>query len=244
MAQALSWLMRFAPASLGLFYTVDQRLLKFRTGTVVVRRRGVHSQELAPALERYCQHHHALDPFAPRRFASHRLTVVDLTDVGDERALALSAYVGEFLGGLGMSGQTTLHLRAHGQIVAGVDLLRARTDLPVSRQQLAFLRSSQPFLEQAYVCALGLPPATPPGGVVARVQLTRRELEVAELVASGASNAEIAYALGITPATVKSHLVHVFEKLNVRSRTQLAVTFNADPLAGAHPPAPLAPAGC
>ncbi|WP_340540364.1 response regulator transcription factor [Nocardioides sp. GXZ039] len=52
-----------------------------------------------------------------------------------------------------------------------------------------------------------------------QVSLSGREIEVLELVASGASNAEIASSLHITDATVKSHLVHVFSKLGVSSRT-------------------------
>ncbi|MGH3264639.1 MAG: response regulator [Trebonia sp.] len=49
--------------------------------------------------------------------------------------------------------------------------------------------------------------------------LSRRETEVMELVAEGLSNAEIARQLFLTQATVKSHLVHVYTKLGVDSRT-------------------------
>ena len=52
-----------------------------------------------------------------------------------------------------------------------------------------------------------------------QVSLSSREIEVLRLVADGASNSEIAAALHITDATVKSHLVHVFSKLGVASRT-------------------------
>ncbi|MGU3410876.1 response regulator [Microbacterium sp. M1A1_1b] len=52
-----------------------------------------------------------------------------------------------------------------------------------------------------------------------RVSLSARELEVLRLVASGASNGDVAAALHITDATVKTHLVHVFSKLGVSSRT-------------------------
>jgi DNA-binding NarL/FixJ family response regulator len=53
--------------------------------------------------------------------------------------------------------------------------------------------------------------------------LTARELAVAEEVAQGASNREIAGDLGISERTVKSHLSSVFEKLQVRDRVQLAL---------------------
>jgi DNA-binding NarL/FixJ family response regulator len=55
---------------------------------------------------------------------------------------------------------------------------------------------------------------------VTRVQLTPRELATLRLMADGKSNKEIASALGISDRTVKTHLGHLFEKLNVTSRTE------------------------
>jgi len=54
-------------------------------------------------------------------------------------------------------------------------------------------------------------------------QLTPRELEVLALVARGRSNPEIARELFIGEATVKSHLLHVFDKLGVSDRLELAL---------------------
>lgn len=53
--------------------------------------------------------------------------------------------------------------------------------------------------------------------------LTGRELEVLRLVARGDTNAEISLHLGISPHTVKSHVIHIFNKLGVSDRTQAAV---------------------
>jgi DNA-binding NarL/FixJ family response regulator len=53
-----------------------------------------------------------------------------------------------------------------------------------------------------------------------RVKLTERELDVLRLLETGASNREIAKALFVTEATVKTHLVHVFDKLGVDSRAR------------------------
>ncbi|MCQ4627827.1 response regulator transcription factor [Corynebacterium sp. CCUG 65737] len=52
-----------------------------------------------------------------------------------------------------------------------------------------------------------------------RSSLTPRELEVLQLVAGGSSNREIGQRLMLSEATVKSHLVHIYDKLGVRSRT-------------------------
>lgn len=50
-------------------------------------------------------------------------------------------------------------------------------------------------------------------------ELTSRELEIVELVSQGLSNRAIGKRLFISEATVKSHLVHVFGKLDTTSRT-------------------------
>lgn len=53
-----------------------------------------------------------------------------------------------------------------------------------------------------------------------RVRLTDRELEVLSLLDTGATNREIAKALFVTEATVKTHLAHIFDKLGADSRSR------------------------
>lgn len=52
-----------------------------------------------------------------------------------------------------------------------------------------------------------------------RLRLTARQADVLAPVASGASNGEIAAALGTRPTTVAKHLQRVYAKLGVSSRT-------------------------
>ena len=52
--------------------------------------------------------------------------------------------------------------------------------------------------------------------------LSRREMEVASLVAEGATNAQVAGSLFISERTVESHLASIFNKLGVDSRLQVA----------------------
>src|SRR5581483_11903234 len=51
------------------------------------------------------------------------------------------------------------------------------------------------------------------------IPLSARELEVLRLVAAGLSNNEIAARLVVTTSTVKKHLEHIYDRLNVSSRT-------------------------
>ena len=54
-------------------------------------------------------------------------------------------------------------------------------------------------------------------------RLTRREREVLELIAAGRSNKRIAFELGISEKTVKTHVGHLLAKLGVTDRTQAAL---------------------
>ena len=65
--------------------------------------------------------------------------------------------------------------------------------------------------------------ATPRLNIDSEVPLTRRESEVLKLLASGATNKEIARGLNISYETVKEHVQHILRKIGVSDRTQAAV---------------------
>jgi DNA-binding NarL/FixJ family response regulator len=64
-------------------------------------------------------------------------------------------------------------------------------------------------------------------------QLSARELEILALVAEGFPNKEIASRLFISNATVRTHLMHIYEKLHVRCRTEAAAKYLRSKPAGA-----------
>jgi non-specific serine/threonine protein kinase len=66
-------------------------------------------------------------------------------------------------------------------------------------------------------------PESPPRTAGAnRVGLSKRQQQVAALVAQGQSNREIAAALAVSVRTVDTHVVHILDKLGVSSRAQIA----------------------
>jgi DNA-binding NarL/FixJ family response regulator len=65
--------------------------------------------------------------------------------------------------------------------------------------------------------------------------LTRREREVLELIARGRSNKRIAFELGISEKTVKTHVGHLLAKLGVTDRTQAALMAVEEGLVGPRP---------
>jgi len=58
--------------------------------------------------------------------------------------------------------------------------------------------------------------------VSGKAMLTKREAQLARLVAKGLTNAQIAARLGLSERTVDAHLEHIRSKLGVRSRAQVA----------------------
>jgi DNA-binding NarL/FixJ family response regulator len=64
------------------------------------------------------------------------------------------------------------------------------------------------------------PPKQPPANLE---QLTARETEVLHLLARGLANAEIAKQLYISEATVRTHVLHVLQKLNLRDRIHAVI---------------------
>jgi DNA-binding CsgD family transcriptional regulator/tetratricopeptide (TPR) repeat protein len=142
-----------------------------------------------------------------------------------ERALALSQEIG-----LG-----PLEIRVHAALA---HLYQAAYDPGAAERELAAARAvidrlaagyADPALRAEFVArmaaALPRPPSLPPlqaaklrfGG------LTRREREVAALIAQGKSNRDIAAALVVSERTVTTHVTNILNKLGFTSRSQVAV---------------------
>jgi non-specific serine/threonine protein kinase len=102
----------------------------------------------------------------------------------------------------------------------------ARAALGEQRFDELLSRGLAMHLADALAMAKGeTPPARILGGdsgASAVRQLTRREKEIAALVAAGLGNREIAARLFLSKRTVDSHMEHIFTKLGLSSRTQLA----------------------
>ncbi|HEX6606676.1 MAG TPA: LuxR C-terminal-related transcriptional regulator, partial [Chloroflexia bacterium] len=100
--------------------------------------------------------------------------------------------------------------------------LRARLPAPLWRQ-LRHAGQALP-VEQAVAYALaGEEPAGPQQPPARFGGLTDREREVAALIAQGATNRAIAEALVISERTVERHVANIFAKLDMGSRSQIAV---------------------
>lgn len=57
------------------------------------------------------------------------------------------------------------------------------------------------------------------------MEFTRREDQIIKLVAEGKSNEEVGRELGISKNTVKMHITHILDKLQLKDRTQIVIYY-------------------
>jgi DNA-binding CsgD family transcriptional regulator len=129
------------------------------------------------------------------------------------------------VGRLPLPFQRALLELAYGQVLRRAGHRRAAADqLQAARDRLAGLRA-RPYLERCEreLTACGLTPGKRSAFDPSR--LTAQELAVARLVAGGMSNRQVASELFISIKTVQFHLTHIYAKLGLGSRVELAAQF-------------------
>ena len=99
---------------------------------------------------------------------------------------------------------------------AGASAFCVKTAAP--EDLLAAIR--QAFEVSIYLAHSGTSTAQPESPVFDAMDLTRREIEILQLVAEGHSNSQLARMLWVTEQTVKFHLSNIYRKLDVANRTE------------------------
>jgi non-specific serine/threonine protein kinase len=108
-------------------------------------------------------------------------------------------------------------------------LRAARAAVPGADYRAAFAKGSAMDQAAAIAFALGESPPRRPAAPADQPRLTRRERDVAALVAQGMSNSQIAATLVISVRTVETHMQHIMDKLGCGTRAQIAAWSAAPP---------------
>ena len=172
-------------------------------------------------LQRYC----SLDPLHPARYAGQQGRVLTLARELPQTQRHKSVYWQRFLRPHQVVDVMELLVRIDGHVVGAFSLLRFAPDAPFRAAEVESANALAPLLEVAMAPTLRREPALrvpkPDADMPERaVRLTHREEQVARLVRSGLSNKQIARHLALGQPTVKPHLLHIFRKLGVSSRTE------------------------
>jgi DNA-binding CsgD family transcriptional regulator len=218
LAQMLDLLSAFVAPACAIAYILDGNGVEDPT---VLRCAPGHDPARAENLVRLLRQLEPIDPFSPRRAEASRVTVLSATDVGGEDRYARSPH-GVHLRRHGYGTPVALYLRSAGALAAAIVLVREAGAPPFDAHAVHLVGELHDLLAQAL--DLTAAPLVPAFRELPRTAtLTTRETEVAALVAGGARNHDIARTLGVSESTVKAHLTSVYTKLQIRSRTQLAV---------------------
>jgi DNA-binding CsgD family transcriptional regulator len=165
---------------------------------------------ITPALQAAFARHMLEHPLI-RHYAAGDRSTRRLSDAISARGFHRLALYREFFRPLEIEHQLTLGLFGPPGRLVGISLNRTHHDF--SDDELLLAELLRPQLQAAELAATH---------ALAMAALTRREREVLELVATGATNAAVAEALVVSPATVKKHLDNIYAKLQVGSRTAAA----------------------
>lgn len=169
----------------------------------------------------YVREMHEIDPLHVRCVEATGERVVRMDDAARYApAYALRDYK-TYLSHFAVRNSIDLLFRKHDRVRAGVSVMWADDDEPPSERRYALAETLQDYIQFTIDDHLSEGSADPLDRAIRVLHLTRREGEVSKLLCYGRTNADIAGCLGISLATVKTHLIHVFEKAGVENRSAL-----------------------
>lgn len=173
------------------------------------RRHSINMSE--QLLIEYDQHHHKYDLVTP---TMHRVGHAANVDSAIERSTLLnSQFYFDFLKPAGMYHGINVYFKDNNRDVGDLRIWRGAGDPPFADREERILRELTPY----FVKSLATQKTD--------VKLSQRELDVARLVANGASDKQVAQVLGISFTTVRTHLNNAMNKFQCTNRTQLARHF-------------------
>lgn len=162
-------------------------------------------------LYEYDQHHHQYDLVTP---TMHQVGHAANVDSAIKRSTLLnSQFYSEFLKPAGMFHGINVYFKDSHQDVGDLRIWRGAGDPPFCERDEQLLKDLTPY----FVRSLSAPKSD--------TRLSQREMEVAKLVANGASDKQVALILGISFTTVRTHLNNAMKKFKCTNRTQLSRYF-------------------
>jgi DNA-binding CsgD family transcriptional regulator len=214
-AHTASFVSEVLGAQWSCFYQLDEHAQPF----------GFQAHRTPWALrEAYLKHEMTrTDPLHPACLAGQNIRFVSMFDSRLSASLDSRRNYWSFLSTFGTRDAAEMIFRVHGRPVAGLSLIWVgKSGARAERQQGEAVQSYVEFNLAGHV--------PEPSRVAAchtdnRLGLTRRELDIVELICEGLTNVAIAARLNIGIATVKTHLLHVFDKLGVQTRAALVTRF-------------------
>ncbi len=163
-----------------------------------------------PFHRQYLEGMSRFDPQHPRHAAG--LEVARLSEAHEASQARETALFRSFARQCGIVDMINFFFRHDDQIVAGMTIAWG-PGVKIPKDAMATARKIHQYLE------FNLAGCSPLRDHGQRYGLTSREMDVVQLLCRGQTNREISECLEISQATVKTHLIHIFEKLGVETRS-------------------------
>jgi DNA-binding CsgD family transcriptional regulator len=194
-----------------------------------MRHRGLVTHNLAKEDDKLYQSRYMhMDPLNPGLHEEGGEAVMHMDSIMNPQLIEQLAYYQDFLKPMNYRYVADMFFRSGGKIIAVITMLRSPDQGAFVEGELTLLKKLQPFLEFTLKSVYLPERIAQRKSIAERYQLTARELDVLELVLSGAGNKAIASELMLGLPTVKSHLQHVFRKTSVVTRTELVTRIVGD----------------
>jgi DNA-binding CsgD family transcriptional regulator len=195
---------QLVPAEQAAFYCVDRHL----------QARDFQLHGMSAEMHRdYLDNYRQFDPLQPRNCLSSGLAVVPLGFAMARQPRRDTHRYQDFLLRYGVVDVVEILAHRAGQPMAAISLLRTAEQGVFTTDQLARLNALQSLLQ------LAVANMQPDESLLSG--LTPKECQIALLLRQGASNKHLAQELEVGLPTIKTHLINLFRKTGVRSRTEL-----------------------
>ncbi|MDQ9831634.1 LuxR C-terminal-related transcriptional regulator [Acinetobacter soli] len=127
----------------------------------------------------------------------------------------------EFMHKNAIGDNVEIYFRHYGQPIKGLSLIRSGSNAQFSSSEIKFIQSYS-ALAHSMICFEQFNSAqTIHQTTVELADVTKKEKQIIDLICCGKNNQQIADALYISISTVKTHIQHIFQKLDVATKHQL-----------------------
>jgi len=222
--QRLSGLYQFQEECLSLLtgvLDIDQAvtyLLDERAKPMCYRNHRMH-----PSMHnQYLQGFYKSDPLHPTNFRNTDQQVVRMNDLVSPFKRDKHPYYQGFIQPWGVGDIVELFFHVDGSLIAGAALLTSSERPELRSEELKKVEHLHRFIEFSLEQSLSSPNQTNFDDFCDDYQLTAKERVVVQLVTQGLPNKSIAQKLCCSLATVKTHLQHIFAKMTVNSKAEVA----------------------
>ncbi len=179
--------------------------------------------QIQPGMHReYLDHYQQFDPLHPSNYTEEKSDILRITEVVNLGERPDHPYCAQFMKSWGIQDTVEVYLRHQQEIVAGFSLFVGQRHNDFLTKDMRKLEQLHRFMQFSLEQCLSSPQQESFDSFCNSYNLTAKERMVVEQVLLGLPNKSISRNLCCSLATVKTHLQHIFGKLEVNSKAEIA----------------------